>query len=62
MEKLLRYTKIIIFLVKHLKVVAKHFLNWIYFHGTLYCCARYSNIEYQDEIFKNVSLKVLLKR
>ena len=25
-----------------------------FFHGTLYCCVRYSNIEYQDEIFKTI--------
>ena len=52
MEKMLWYTKTIIFLVKRLKVVAKCCLNWIFFHGALYCCVRYSNIEYQDEIFK----------
>ena len=38
------------FLVKCLKVIAKSCLNWIIFHGSLYCCVRYSNIEYQDEI------------
>ena len=31
MEKMLRYTKIIMFLVKRLKVVAKCYLNWIFF-------------------------------
>ena len=31
---------------------SKVLFNWIFFHGALYCCVRYSNIEYQDEIFK----------
>jgi hypothetical protein len=44
--------QIIIVLVKRLKVVAKCCLNWIFFHGALYCCVRYSTIEYQHKIFK----------
>ena len=46
-EKVLRYIKTIIFLVKRLKVIAKCCLYWIFFH-----LIRYSNIEYQDKIFK----------
>ena len=34
------------------KVVSRGSLNWIVIHGALYCCVRYSNIKYQDEIFK----------
>ena len=49
---MLWYTKTIIFLVKGLKVVAKRCLNWIFFHDDLYCCVKYSNVEYQVEIFK----------
>ena len=44
--------KTIIFLVKCLKVLANHSLNWFVFHGNLYCRVEYSNIKYQDEIFK----------
>jgi hypothetical protein len=43
-------TKIV--LVKLVKVLTKCCLNWVLFHGALYCCVRYSNIEYQDEFFK----------
>ena len=51
-EKVLWYTETINFLVKRLKVVAKLF-NLDFFHGALYCCVMYSNIEYQDGIFKS---------
>ena len=34
-KKVLRYTKTIMFLVKGLKVVAKHCVNWISFHDDL---------------------------
>ena len=33
-----------------------------FFHGALYCCVRYSNIEHQDEMSTSLSLKVLLKK
>ena len=53
MEEMFRYAKTIIFFIKRLKVVIKCCLNWNFvFHGDLYCCVKYSNIEYQDEIFK----------
>ena len=61
-EKVLRYTKTNNFLVKHLKVVAKCCLNWVFvFLGALNCCLRYSNIEYWDEIFKIISSKEMTK-
>jgi hypothetical protein len=50
-KKVLWYTKTIIFLVKGLKVVAKSYLNWNFFYDDLYCCVKYSNVEYQVEIF-----------
>ena len=53
MGKVLLYTKIIIFWSKRLKIIVKCSLNWIFFHGVFYGCARYLNIENQDEIFKN---------
>ena len=53
--KLLRYTKTIIFLVKCLKVVAKCCLNGILFHGTFYCCLKYSK-----PIIKIIAQKVWL--
>lgn len=40
---MLQYTKIISFLVKHLKEVAKCCLERVFFHGDLYCCVRYFN-------------------
>jgi hypothetical protein len=60
-KKLLRCTKTIKLLVNHLKAVAKCCLNWVYFHGSIYCCVRYSNIEYQDEIFKLVIKNIIQK-
>ena len=45
----LRYSETIIYLIKGLKVVAKPYLNWN--HDDLYCCVKYSNVEYQVEIF-----------
>ena len=50
-KKVLCYTKTIIFLVKGLKVVAKSYLNWIFFYDDLYCCVKYSTVEYRVEIF-----------
>ena len=50
-NKMLRCTKIIIFLVKGLKVVAKRCLNYISFHDDLCCCVEYSNVENKVEIF-----------
>ena len=47
LKQILRYIKTIKFLFKHLKVVPKCCLK--FFHGTFYCCVRYSNIEYEDE-------------
>ena len=49
-KKLLRYAKNIIILVKCLQVVAKHCLNWYFFHNDLCCCVKYSNVEYRVEI------------
>ena len=45
-----RNAKTIIVLVKRLKVVAKCFLSWNFRPDALFCCAKHSNIEYQDEI------------
>ena len=50
------------FLVKCLKAIAKCCLNWFFFfsfHSALHCCVRYSTIEYQDEIFKSITKKVM---
>ena len=41
-----------LFWAKCLKIVEQCCLNWIIFHGIFYCYVQYSNIEYQDEIFK----------
>lgn len=41
----------IMFLVKGLKVVAKHYLSWHYFYDDIYKCIGYSNVEYQVDIF-----------
>ena len=60
-NKMLWYIKTIFFLVKHLNVVAECCLNWPFFHGALYCCVRYSNIECQDEIFKTYHKKYCSK-
>ena len=49
-NKKLQYIKTINFLVKYLTLTANCCL--IFFHGALYCCVRYSNKEYQDEIFR----------
>jgi hypothetical protein len=48
-------------LVKCLKVVEKCYLNWIFSLGALFCCLRYSNIEYQDDIFQNIIKKTAQK-
>ena len=48
---MLQYTKTISFLVKGLKVVAKHYLNWHFSYDDLYCCVKYSNVDYQVESF-----------
>ena len=50
---MLWFPKAIIFLVLHLEVVAKCCPNLILFHDDLYCCNKYSNVAYQDEIFKS---------
>ena len=55
------YTKTIYLLVKGPKVVAKCSLNWISFHDDLYCCVRYSIVDYQVEIFKTCHQRVMLK-
>ena len=49
------YTKTIMVLVKLLKVATNCCLNWDFFYGTLYCCVKYSNIEYQDDISKLIT-------
>ena len=52
-EKVLQYTTTMMFLVKLLKSSSKSvFFHFKTIYGSLYCCVRYSNIEYQDEIFK----------
>ena len=57
-ENVLMYTNTIIFLVKRLTIIAKCCLNWIFiFHDALYYCARYVNIEYQNDIFKTYHQK-----
>ena len=57
-----RYPKTIMFFGKTLKNSSKvFFLSWIFRHDALYCCAKHSNIEYQDEI-QTLSLKMLLQR
>ena len=50
-QKMLRYTKIIVLVVKGLKEVAKCGWNWNSHYGDLYCCAKCSNVRYQVEIF-----------
>ena len=50
-KRVLRYANTIILLVKGLKVVAKHCLNWFFFYDDLCCCVQYSNVENQVEIF-----------
>ena len=42
----------IIFLVIRLKVIEKRCLNWFLIHGAIYCCVKYSSMEYQDETFR----------
>ena len=55
--------KLIIILVKRLKIITKCCLSWIFvFHSALYCCARYPNIEYHTEIFKNFSSKNIAQK
>ena len=51
-EKVLLYTKSMMFLVKRLKAIAKCCSNWIFFNDALNYYVRYSNIRYQDEILK----------
>ena len=53
-QKVLMYTKPIIYLVNGLKVIAKHCLNWVFFHDDLCYCVEYSNAKNQVEIFKNL--------
>ena len=38
--------------IKHLKVVAKCCLHWVFPHGAICCFVRYLLIEYEEEIFK----------
>jgi hypothetical protein len=65
-QTMLRYTKTMFFFVKSLKVVAKCCLDWIYFHDDLYCCVKYSKVEYQVEIFitslKAMAYKPMVER
>ena len=52
-RKMVWYTKTIVFFgVRGLKVVAKFFLNWDFLHDDLFYLVKYSNVEYQVEIFK----------
>ena len=53
-------SKTITFWVKHLKLVATCCLNWDFFHSALYCCVRYRNTKFQDEI-QNLSLEAWFK-
>ena len=39
----------------------KVLLKLEFFHAALYYCVRYSNIEYQDEIIKFITQKVMAK-
>ena len=43
------------------KVIAKCCLKCNFFHGALYCCVRYLNIEYQNVFFKSTTQKVIAK-
>jgi hypothetical protein len=54
-------TKTIYLLVKGPKVVAKCSLNCFVFHDGLYCCVRYSSVDYQVEILKTYHQRVMLK-
>ena len=36
------------------KSSSKVFFYWTLFHVDLYCCVKYSSVEYQDEIFKRI--------
>jgi hypothetical protein len=56
-NKMLRYTKIIIPLVKGLNIVAKCCLNWISFHDDLCCCIGCSNVANHVEIIKSNAQK-----
>ena len=57
-ENVFWYTKTIIFLGKMSKSSSKVLFQFgLFFHGALYCCVRYSHIEYQDEIFKTYCWK-----
>ena len=54
-NKMLWYTKMIKFLGQTPNSSSKVLFEldfFIFLNGTLYCCVRYSNLEYQDEIFK----------
>lgn len=44
------------------KEVAICCLNWMFCYGALYYCVRYWNLEYYDEIFKILPIKVMLTR
>ena len=48
---MVKWTKKMLLYLKTI-VVANCCLNSIIFHGDLYCCAKYSNVEYKDETFK----------
>ena len=53
-QEVLMYIKAIYIFVKHLKVVAKCCLIYFffYFHDDLFYFFKYSNVEYQVDIFK----------
>ena len=50
--KVLHYTKTQLFLGETLKSSSKVLFKLDCFDASLYCCVRYSNIEYQGEVFK----------
>ena len=60
-EKVSWYTKTMIVLVKHLKIIAKCCLKCMFFLGALYCCVRYSSIKYQDEILQLIIKSIIQK-
>ena len=45
---MIRYTKTMIILVKGLKVVVNHYLNWIFFSDDLYCCVTFGHCNLKD--------------
>ena len=48
-NKVLLYFKIIVFKVKHLETIEKCCLDWLFVHGIIYLCMKYS-IKHQAKI------------